>query len=1452
LAQLLEAHRSQLAAPHVSAAFNALANMTQAHPRTLEPLLQQHLLPALDSLMQAADTAEKAAAAQQSSTDSRSQLAQQQRQLDSQSCAVILQSMARLQECSGLSTPSSIAHELLLQFLQPCLLQQAIPQGIAMVATAAAKLHVPARNYHLEQLLAKLLELAADSLAVRSSRVLQLNPMHVSQTLWGVATMLAAQKRAPPANELLQLFQEVAALLTHPQLQLLQEAKPVEICNTLSAFVIAELSASSLPSPKFAAELLGSLAALRNLRKASARDMSRTLWAAAKLGAEVEAVDCKAIVAMFCSSEVLHNARAQVGAQLVGCACAKCLVCRKQQLHAVKDARQQQTLWQTAHSITCVLQTVSCAHYNSLIRLQVVSAGMNLWLCTACDVCTLQDVANLMWALGILQQHEAVTSHELCMLAAALLEQAQAKRAAPEEISTTLWGLATLQARLPRQLLVQIQEQFRQPHILQEIAADDTESLGLINTLWAAAALQKAELAGASKSWRVLQLQQQQLGAATAPQLQQPVLPPAAVQQLTDMLTAPGRLSHLTPCSVGLCLWSTAVLGGSLTFDQVHALVRRFLQPSCQALALPLNFTNTVWGCIRLGRVDVLQEPGVLQQLVAAYFKAGAPGGSWSGSNDPMAASMLLWAIARASKSGRSHCTRPASSRRFGSIGKQQLQLEQQDAMVQEQQQEWQRDGEGSSRDAGADLVPQKQVQQLFGIFMQRSSLKQADCISMSTAMYAAAAMRLPIDPDDLSWVVRAYMARLDEAGATASALMMYAITQLQRSALQQGSCSRLAAAAGGSWGAQCFDAADADSLVQVLVQLTQVRCLQHAGAVANSMCVAYGIWSERTRFTDRQCRHCILAHIACCIVSHTAALYSSDNVAPATAAAAAAVLQEISWRLQFDAESDDILTCVLSLTRAFYAVAEVPGNCDYAQRHQEQLQQALHGLLRQLLQSGSLPKLTAVALLDVVWACGEMAVAEPKFLAAVCRELQLLGMQEQQQRSSLGAAAAAVPEKEISLRPSAPSRPRHLLIRQQQQQRQHEAPSVQLQKLRDRQWQLNPAGCSHLLAALASLNCLTDEFWQAAVQPYLLAAAAAADKVSTAAAQAAAVDTTTSNQAALLSTGEAADATAEQQRLHHDWVPLMCWAAAVGDCCSRRSAVLRLVKGLVTGGANSWSHVTLVGRCQLYQVHLWLQDSAAAEAATKSTAAHAGEAAPTAAAAATCAVTSAGLAAVLSPEQLEQCRQDWCGQAAVAHPSAQQSQVAAALRRVPGVSDVKLEMLSEDGCFSVDIAAVVNQQQLLQAAAGGEAGSAADSTQGALAECGVKPATAADKAANGSVDGMQHDRQQQQHLLAVEVDGPQHFVYPAQQLNGESRLRSKALQARGYVVVRVPWFEWEGLQSSAAEQQQQQQQQHMRKATLVAGGDIADCLASFELVEQRQVEVDYLVGKIAAALRCQ
>jgi hypothetical protein len=70
-------------------------------------------------------------------------------------------------------------------------------------------------------------------------------------------------------------------------------------------------------------------------------------------------------------------------------------------------------------------------------------------------------------------------------------------------------------------------------------------------------------------------------------------------------------------------------------------------------------------------------------------------------------------------------------------MGKQQLW---QDAAVQEQQQDGQ---DGSNRGAAVDLVPQKQVQQLCSIFKQRTSLKHAYCITISTPLYAAAALRV-------------------------------------------------------------------------------------------------------------------------------------------------------------------------------------------------------------------------------------------------------------------------------------------------------------------------------------------------------------------------------------------------------------------------------------------------------------------------------------------------------------------------------------------------------------------------------------------------------------------------------------------------------------------------------------------------------------------------------------
>jgi hypothetical protein len=72
-------------------------------------------------------------------------------------------------------------------------------------------------------------------------------------------------------------------------------------------------------------------------------------------------------------------------------------------------------------------------------------------------------------------------------------------------------------------------------------------------------------------------------------------------------------------------------------------------------------------------------------------------------------------------------------------------------------------------------------------------------------------------------------------------------------------------------------------------------------------------------------------------------------------------------------------------------------------------------------------------------------------------------------------------------------------------------------------------------------------------------------------------------------------------------------------------------------------------------------------------------------------------------------------------------------------------------------------------------------------------------------------------------------------QKNGESTLRSRALHARGYVVVRVPWYDWQQLGGSSAVEQQQQQQQKGCKvdtsATCTVGVPIAQPAATCQKV---------------------
>ena len=104
----------------------------------------------------------------------------------------------------------------------------------------------------------------------------------------------------------------------------------------------------------------------------------------------------------------------------------------------------------------------------------------------------------------------------------------------------------------------------------------------------------------------------------------------------------------------------------------------------------------------------------------------------------------------------------------------------------------------------------------------------------------------------------------------------------------------------------------------------------------------------------------------------------------------------------------------------------------------------------------------------------------------------------------------------------------------------------------------------------------------------------------------------------------------------------------------------------------------------------------------------------------------------------------------AAATPSSLQQQVFAVLQQLPGWKvSPQQEVVTADGNFSIDIAAET--------------------------AAGVR--------------------------LAVEVDGPYHFVSPGNKVNGRTpqykvdgptQYRNRALAAPGYTVVRIPWWEWE------------------------------------------------------------
>ncbi|KAF8060278.1 hypothetical protein HT031_004813 [Scenedesmus sp. PABB004] len=131
------------------------------------------------------------------------------------------------------------------------------------------------------------------------------------------------------------------------------------------------------------------------------------------------------------------------------------------------------------------------------------------------------------------------------------------------------------------------------------------------------------------------------------------------------------------------------------------------------------------------------------------------------------------------------------------------------------------------------------------------------------------------------------------------------------------------------------------------------------------------------------------------------------------------------------------------------------------------------------------------------------------------------------------------------------------------------------------------------------------------------------------------------------------------------------------------------------------------------------------------------------------------GLAGALAPQQLEACRAAWAASLAVTQqqqPGQFQCEVYAALQRLPldwAAPPAMEQLAAPDGACLVDITATT---------AGGA-------------------------------------------RLAVEADGPTHFRTPGRGLMGETLFRNRALVARGYSLVVVPWFEWAELHSAEERQ---------------------------------------------------
>jgi hypothetical protein len=935
-------------------------------------------------------------------------------------------------------------------------------------------------------------------------------------------------------------------------------------------------------------------------------------------------------------------------------------------------------------------------------------------------------------------------------------------------------------------------------------------SVGVVNTLWAAATLHKCRGGTAHQE-----------GLAR-------LLSEADTQSLVDMLTDPARVRHLTAAEISITVYSLAHVGYIMDKEDLVLLLQRFLQPSAQHDVLPKNFQNVCWGIVRMRQEAALLQDGLLQQLVQAWLTAGEHGGSWAGREiDTAAAANMLWAVAMVCRTEDTHERRWVELRARGAGSKAIGAADAATAAAAAASIPQEADSSAQPAAAAAEAaaaapeaaraaarvqhVGEQQLRCLFESFMQHRSLAASSPIDTAIVLWSAAVLAQPLALDDLQWLLSAFTQqdRLQAAAAESISNVMYAVTHLQLQQKQHQAQQRQ------------------QLLQQPWQQQQQEGDASGRGVSLRPNCVSSSssgpAWLKAMATQRKPVQPAVITVGANSSSSSSSLSAQQDVLVPVLVKLA----QELVQRIPDDISSQDLKVALLSLAKAYVMLpssssSSSSNNNKGFTQHQHMLQQALWHLLQKMLllllghSPTSSPQQAAPAAAAVVATASPGAANDRGYAGALTR-----------------------PSSSVRRHSSMPWSGGAHSAQQKQQQRlaSKHTGQVELCTFVDAVWASDIIGIAHagfltavskaaaavwgsaaaavagsssstqpavqglcwqdtvtLLEKLASLNHLTPELWLCAMQPLL-------DQPHNGQQQ----------QQQQLQLGQAACRVQIWSEVS-GFVPRLCWAAAAGNLHWCKNSVVLLCQlwlsyladnqqqqqhraplwGLhqqlgesgassslssqCAAAANSGASSTCAAAltqldssslCQLWQVHMWLQDSAQqhhtlAPSSSNSSSSRGEQ----------------GLLAAFSPNQLKLCEAAWKKQVSQTKTSILQESVAEVLGSISGVGGVELESLTADSCFSVDTTADVTDIQALAAAAAEER------------------------------DDMTLHRVTK-HLggsgccLAVEADGPSHFVLTGPSmdtlvLRGEAQMRTRALQARDYVVLRVSFFDW-------AQQQQQQ-----------------------------------------------